>query len=393
MANKSHDKAKEKFDIHRTLPNRPAGKHRLASKNAPLEDIGQITEEEKIKGFTFKRAIASLLLIILLFFIVVASWDAIELSHASKKMFGSGNLFSLIFGNDLKTDGNGRVNILVAGYSADDPGHQGANLTDSIMLISLNKKDQTGYILSIPRDLWVDIPGFGHAKINSTYEDGQDSDFSEAGYPSGGMGLLEKVVADNLGVPIQYYALIGYTAFRDMVNAVGGITIDIKSDDPRGIYDPSTDYTSKNCCALADYPNGPVTLNGKQALNLARARGDAYGSYGFGQADFDRTAHQRQMLLAVKQKAISLKNIINPTRAGHIFDGLASNVKTDVDIGSALPLYRLFDSVSNTTLASHSLRDLDGKNYLTDYGGALIPTAGVDEFGQIQAKLDGLNGR
>jgi len=378
VSRKSHKTDKDQFDIHRTLPSRQGKRHRLSSKNTPIDDVAEITDEEKRRGFSLKRAIVSFLLIVIAFFLVIGVWDSIELSKASNKMFGSGNLFSLLFGNDLRTDPNGRVNILLAGNSADDPGHQGANLTDSIMLISLNPASKTGYMLSIPRDLWVDIPDFGHAKINSAYEDG-------------GMPLLEKVISDNFGVDINYSALIGYTAFRDMVDAVGGITINIQSNDPRGIYDPSTDYTSKTCCALANYPNGPVSLNGKQALNLARARGDAYGSYGFGQADFDRTTHQRQMLLAVKGKAISLKNIVNPTKAGHIFDGVANNIQTDIDVGSALPIYKLLDAVNNNSLKSVSLRDLNGKNYLTDYGGALIPIAGIDDYSQIQSVVSDLN--
>ncbi|MDB5161246.1 MAG: cell envelope-related function transcriptional attenuator, LytR/CpsA family protein nonfunctional [Candidatus Saccharibacteria bacterium] len=383
---------KKDFDIHRTLPRAGAVKpHSLKARNTPLEKVAEITPKEKVRGFSFKRSLASVILIIFLFTLTIGIWDAVELSGASKKMFGSGNLFSLLLGNDLKTDASGRVNILLAGYSADDAGHSGANLTDSIMLLSLNQTKKTGYMLSIPRDLWVSIPGYGHAKINEAYQDGNWANFSEIGYPAGGMGLLEKVVSDNFGVPINYYSLINYSAFRDTVNAVGGITIDIKSSDPRGLYDPSLDYTSAACCALANYPNGPVTLNGKQALNLARARGDAYGSYGFGQADFDRTQHQRQMLLALKQKSATVKTILNPTKSGHLFDGMANNVKTDVDIGAALPLYRLFNAVNAGSLQSLSLRDLSGKNYLTDYGGALIPAAGVSDFSAIQAAIQNLN--
>jgi LCP family protein required for cell wall assembly len=386
---------RDNFDIHRTLPARGAKVLRLSARNTPLEDVAEITPEEKKRGFSFKRAIASLLLLVFLFFLTIAAWEGIELSRATNKMFGSGNLFSLIFGNDLKTDDNGRVNILLAGYSADDPGHQGAQLTDSIMLISLNRTDKTGYMLSIPRDLYVKIPGKndneGYGKINEAYEQGIWQNFNDADYPPGGMGMLDKVVSENLSVNIQYYSLINYAAFRDTVNAVGGITINIKSPDPRGIYDPSTDYTSATCCALAKYPNGPAFLNGKDALNLARARGDAYGSYGFGQADFDRTEHQRQMLLALRQKAVSTRNVLNPTRSGHLFDGMANNVKTDIDIGAALPLYRLFNAVNAGNLKSLSLRDLNGKNYLTDYSGALIPTAGFRDFSDIQTAIQKLN--
>src|SRR5580765_6800936 len=117
------------------------------------------------------------------------------------------------------------------------------------MVLSVDTKKNTALMLSVPRDLWVNIPGVGHSKIN-------------AAYPNGGMNKLQSVVEDNLGLTIDYQVLVNYGAFRDLVNAVGGINITIASDDPRGIYDPSLDYTSRHCCALAKYPNGQVTLNG-----------------------------------------------------------------------------------------------------------------------------------
>jgi polyisoprenyl-teichoic acid--peptidoglycan teichoic acid transferase len=386
--------SKDDFNLHRTLPSRSRDGHRLAGSNTPLEDIAGITTREKRRGFNLKRALASFLLICLAFFLLISVWDMVELSRASKKMFGSGNLFSLLLGNNLSSH-DGRTNLLLAGYSADDPGHQGADLTDSIMLISLDSRTKTGYMLSIPRDLYVNIPGDGYAKINEVYQDGNQMGFAESGYPAGGMGLLEKIVANDFGVPIDYYALVNYAAFRDTVNAVGGITINIQSSDPRGIYDPSTDYTSKTCCALAKYPNGPASLNGKQALNLARARGDAYGSYGL-YSDFDRTNYQRKMLVALRQKAVSWKTVLNPTKSGHLFDGMANNVKTDVDVSSVLPLYSLLNKVNTSSLKSYSLRDLNGKNYLSSYesyyaGDSLIPSAGVDDYSQIQQAVSGLN--
>ena len=167
------------------------------------------------------------------------------------------------------------------------------------MVLSVNTRNNTALMLSIPRDLWVNIPGVGHSKIN-------------AAYTNGGMDKLQDVVEADMELTIDYQVLVNYSAFKDLVNAIGGITITIASDDKRGIYDPSLDYTTRNCCALAKYPNGPVKLNGKQALNLARARGDAYGSYGFPASDFDRTNHQRQMLLAIKDKASSPSVIANP---------------------------------------------------------------------------------
>jgi len=378
---------KRQYDIYRNLPSRSShDSHKFAEK------VANISEEEKRRGFSFKRTLASFLLIVFLFFLVIGVWDAMALSKASQKMFGSGNIFSLLLGSDLARE-NGRTNILLIGYSADDPGHQGASLTDSIMLISLDSKTKDGYILSIPRDLYVEIPGNGHAKINEAYQDGNAQGFNKTGYPSGGAGLLEKIITDNFGVPIHYYALVNYAAFRDTVNALGGVTVNIQSSDPRGLYDPNISPVDGGPLMLT---NGPHKLDGQTALNLARARGEAYNSYGFPQNDFDRTEHQRQLLIALRQKSVSWKTALNPVKAGHLFDGMASNVKTDINTNNVLPLYGLLNKVSFDKLKSYSLRDLNGQNLLTGYdsysaGSALIPSAGIDDFSQIQSAVSSLN--
>jgi LCP family protein required for cell wall assembly len=299
------------------------------------------------------------------------------------KITGNSNPFSLlgVFNPaDLKNE-NGRVNVLVAGNSADDVGHNGGELTDSIMVLSVDTEKNTAMMLSIPRDLWISLPGEGHMKINSVY-------------PLEGMNGLKGVIEDELGLPIHYTALINYSAFRDLVDAVGGITITIKSDNPRGIYDSSLDYTSRTCCALAKYPNGPVNLDGKQALNLARARGEGYGSYGFTQADFTRTEHQRQMLLAIKDKASDPAVIANPFKVSNLFSAVAGNVKTDLQINEIQTLYYYSKKVDPTKIDSFNLNTLKGQNttMLTNYTSpngqsALIPAAGLDDYTEIAAQI------
>ncbi len=281
---------------------------------------------------------------------------------------------------DLKNE-NGRVNVLVAGNSADDLGHDGGALTDSLMILSIDTRKNTALMLSIPRDLWVNVPGEGHMKINSVY-------------PLSGMEGLQEVVEDTTGLPVHYNALVNYTAFKDLVNAVGGISITIKSDDPRGIYDPSLDYTSRTCCALAKYPNGPVKLNGKQALNLARARGEGYGSYGFAQADFTRTEHQRTMLLGIKDRASDPSVIANPFKVSNLFSAVAGNVKTDLQIDEIQTLYYYGKKVDATKIDSFNINTLKGKgttmlaNYTSPNGqSALIPAAGLDDFSEIALQL------
>lgn len=303
------------------------------------------------------------------------------------KLFG-GNIFGLFDTTRLRGEDRGHVNILLAGNSADDPGHNGANLTDSIMLISIDTRHNTAFMLSVPRDLWVQVGDNGYEKINAAYVTGQGNGFSQSGYPKGGMGQLEQVVSQDLNVPIDYYALIDYKALKDAVNAVGGINLTIHTDDPRGLYDPDIDYATNG--PLVNLTNGTHHLNGEQALDLARARGDAYGSYGFNDADFDRTEHQREMLVALKEKAVSLGTLSNPNKLSKLFDAIGSNVHTDFKPPEVHRLYDITKNIKGNNIRSLSLNNAGGMDLLSSYaapGGqsALIPAAGIDNFYDIQS--------
>lgn len=333
--------------------------------------------------FTKMHVIAGILLLILL----GGGWFATKALGNVAKIF-HGNVFSILTTTKLKGEDVGRVNILMAGNSADDPGHGGANLTDSIMVISIDTKDNTAFLLSIPRDLWVDIPGYGHAKINEAYVDGQAGNFSAPGYTKGGMGLLEEVIHQNFGLTMNYYALVNYGALRDSVNAVGGINVTIQSSDPRGLYDPSIDYATHG--PLVKLTNGEHQLNGEAALDLARARGDAYGSYGFAESDFERTQNQRLIVLALKNKVLTAGVLANPIALSNLFDSIGKNVTTNFTLSEARRLYDISKNINNSNVQSVSLNAANGKNLLANYAApngesALIPAAGLDNFSQIQA--------
>lgn len=337
---------------------------------------------------TLKRVVLTLTMLIVL----TGLWVGGTFIYNAHKLFG-GSIFGFLHSTKLKGEDVGRVNILLAGNSADDVGHDGGRLTDSIMILSIDTKNNKAFMLSIPRDLWVDIGDDGHAKINAAYVYGDDNGFSQAGYPAGGMGQLEQVIEQNFGISINYYALIDYNALRDAVNAVGGIDVTIKSTDPRGIYDPSIDYVTNG--PLVKLTNGTHHLTGEEALDLARARGDAYGSYGFAGSDFDRTMHQRQMLVAIKSKAVSAGVITNPAKLTNLSNAFGNNVKTDMTLSEFRRLYDLVKPINGSNLQSLSLNDANGKNLLTSYsapGGqsALIPADGVDDFDSIQAFLNRL---
>jgi polyisoprenyl-teichoic acid--peptidoglycan teichoic acid transferase len=358
-----------------TLPTYSVGQPTFRARTTPLP--------AKVKKRRFSRKKILIMLVVVVG--LLGLWLGGKFIYNAARIF-QGNIFSALTTTKLNGEDKGRVNILLAGNSSDDPGHQGANLTDSIMILSIDTKDNTAFMLSVPRDLWVNIPGYGHHKINEAYNDGEDGNFNQSGYPDGGMGMLEKVIETNMGIDINYYSLINYNAFRQAVDAVGGIDVTINSPDSRGLYDPNIARADGGPLRLT---NGPHHLDGRTALNLARARGDSYYSYGFPASDFDRTEHQRQMLLALKSKMFSSGVIANPVKISSLMDALGSNVTTDLKLSEVRRLNDLGKKIGNSNIKSVSLNSADGKNLLSSYTSsrgesALIPAEGVDDFSAIQ---------
>lgn len=372
------------YTYHPTTPEGAAVKH-----TQPLTPH----EQEKPKK-RWKTIVKRLLIVIGIVLLLAGGYIGWKLFANQIKIFGWGSVIGAFQKTKLKGEDSGHVNILLAGNSADAEGHGGAQLTDSIMLVSINTRNNTAFMLSIPRDLYVEIPGNGYAKINEAYQDGVQDKFSEPGYAAGGMGLLEKTISEHFGLPIQYYALVDYAAVRDAVNAVGGITVNIQSSDPRGLYDPSPDLYN-NYQALVKLPNGENEINGVQALGLARARGNNWRAYGYGLSDFTRTQNQRQIMLALKDKALSASTLSNPVKLGELFDSLGNNVDTDLTLPEVRRMYELGKQIQNSNIASAGLNDAEGENllgsYTTRYGqSALIPKKGVDDYTGIQAYVQKL---
>jgi LCP family protein required for cell wall assembly len=377
------------YELNRSLPN-----HAYAPNiDDGLEPV--VSSHGRPGKPRWKKVLITFCIILAVILAGSGAWVGWKFASNLAKIYGWNNLWSLLHSTKLKGEDRGRVNILLAGNSADDPGHGGANLTDSIMLVSIDPKTNKAFLLSIPRDLYVNIPDNGYAKINETYQDGEEDGFSEPGYAKGGMGLLEKVVSESTGQPIDYYALVDYSALKNAVNAVGGVTVNIQSSDPRGLYDPSPDLTTHQ--ALVNLPNGLQTLNGQQALGLSRARGDSYRAYGFPQSDFDRTEHQRQILIALKDKASGLGTLSNPVKLGELADSLGDNVHTDLKGGETRRLYTIMKQIQNSNIKSAGLNDANGEDLLDSYTtrsgqSALVPRAGIDNYDEIQAFISSLTG-
>lgn len=373
----------ERYQVSRTLPDlregTPQGKvgRQASPASAP------VAETKNKRHVPWKKIIKRTLLAVLILGLLIGGWLGFKAYQNSRKLGTS--IWSVFDNAKLRGEDRDQINILIAGVSTDDPGHQGADLTDSIMLVSIHPKAKTATLLSIPRDLYVNIPGYGYAKINAAYKYGNAGNFSEAGYPKGGAGLLEKVVSQKLNVPIDYYAIINYSAFKDSVNAVGGVTINLQGSSPYGVYDPYTNLK---------LPNGTVNLDGQTALNLARSRGDGPGSYGI-VSDFDRTQHQRDIMIALKDKASSAGVLSNPVKVSNLFDAAGNNVKTDLSLGNVRRLITLTKPIPSSSISSAGLDKINNvillRSYTTSDGqSALIPVAGLNTYGPIQAAVAAL---
>lgn len=345
-----------------------------------------------------KKFFKRLILVVLLLAILLVAYVGIKAMIASSKVF-KGNIFDLLGqGQQLKTDEYGRSNILVFGTSEDDPGHEAGELTDSIMIISLDQKNKNAGMISVPRDLWVK---YGQActagyegRINAVYECQSEAGKNQAA----GAEALKKNVSDNFGIDIQYYAQVNYTVVRQVVDAVGGVTVKIESDDPRGILDRNFDWKCGYKCYYVKYANGPVDLDGEHALALARAR-NAAGGYGLPNANFDREKNQQKIITALKEKATSAGTLSNPAAVTGIIDALGDNVRTNFTGPEVKTLISLAKDIPSDKIKSISLIEAGDMMVTTGNvsGQSIVrPVAGIYDFSDIQSyvrkKFDALKG-
>lgn len=356
-------------------------------------DVPQKKKKRRFFHKPSKRTVKIVSILLLLIILSVGAFFAWKIFSNAGRVF-NGNPLGAIFGNkELKKDANGRTNVLIFGTSEDDPGHDGANLTDSIMVASVDQKKKDAYLLSIPRDLWVK---FGKA-CNSGYE-GKINEVYLCGKTgadeNGGQTALRTKISEVTGLDLQYSVHINYTVLKEAVDAVGGVDVVIDSPDPRGILDRNFDW---NCpggrsqsCYNVKYPNGPVHLDGLHALYLARARGDdpLGRTYGLGGGNFDREKYQQKILIALKGKATSAGTLANPIAVTQLLDSMGNNVRTNIDAEEIKSFIALTKDIKPQNIHQLTLVDKTKPLVTTgNYNGVSIvrPVAGIYDFSAIKA--------
>lgn len=331
--------------------------------------------------------------VVLAIALIIGGYMLVKFMIAASQVF-QGNIFNAIFaqGKELKTDEHGRSNILLFGTSEDDPNHPGAELTDSMMLVSIDQETKKAFMVSIPRDLYIDYgmacaAGY-EGKINNVYVCAKENN---GGSEKAGQRVLREKVGEVFGVDVQYSVHVNYTALKKVVNAVGGITVTIESDDPRGILDRNFDWQCNYECYLVKHENGPVKLDGLHALALARARGATAPTYGLSGGNFDREMYQRKILLALKEKAVSAGTLANPVKVNGLIEALGNNVRTNFQAAEIKTLVDLAQEIKPNKIRSLSLVEPEDPLVTTgSVGGMSIvqPSAGLFEYGEIHAAID-----
>jgi len=271
-------------------------------------------EELQIKhsGKKFKISLglsASLIIILILVVGIVKAMSSIDFK-----------VFLKIAGDDLKKDAYGHTNFLILGTG--NKNHEGADLTDTIMVASLDEEDKLVTIVSVPRDFFIKDTTVGNQKINQIYYTAK----KKYGNSSQGIDAMKQEIEKFTGIPIHYWIKIDFDGFKDLVDAIGGIDVVVK----KPIVDPFYPRGETKGYETFSISAGPQHLDGETALKYARSRKTT--------SDFDRAERQQDVINAIKEKAIKTETLLSQEKISKILDTLKQNIETNISVKELLTL-------------------------------------------------------
>jgi len=229
--------------------------------------------------------------------------------------------------DQLQGENEGQINVLLLGMRGNNmPG--GGLLADTIMVAAIRPKENKVALISIPRDLWVSYPGTStQGKINSVH-----ALYEEKGEGKG-MEAMKEVVGDITSLPIHYAVRIDFRGFRELVDTVGGIDIYLE----KPFLEP-TQFEGENALNFS-LPAGKNHIDGQKALFFVRAR--------YASSDFERAKRQQQVLIALKDKLLSLGTLTDFGKVNSILNVLGDDVRTDMDIYEIKKFFDLANSIES----------------------------------------------
>jgi len=333
-----------------------------------IEESKGVTEKKGWKKWKTASIIGALCFVLIGGFFLYKTTDLF-----SKISTKNGSFLKAFIKSEDQVKGvkEGRVNILLLGMRGENiPG--GSLLADTIMLLSVKPDEKKVAMVSIPRDLYVEFPGYGyHRKINAAHVVGEQKGEGK------GMELMQQIVENTTGVPVHYSVTVNFQAMREVIDTLGGVEVHL--DKP--FTEPTQFVEGQECGGVFSLPAGDVNLSGEQALCYARAR--------FATSDFDRARRQQEILMGMKDKALSTGTLTSFGKISSLTDIVGENVRTNMESWEMQKLFSIGQRIDNPEIV-HEVLDNGNEGFLysttldTDDGKAYILKPKGDTFDYIQ---------
>lgn len=310
------------------------------------------------------------------------------------KISTEGNIFSSIVNSlpgvdkELEGEEEGRINILLLGMRGEKV-EGGGLLADTIMVLSIKPVEKKVSMISIPRDFYINVPGENFSqKINYIYFHGESKERN-----GGGIKEMKQVISEISGQPIHYAVSIDFAGFEQLVDAVGGVKVNLaesftepiqfheeKVCDPNVFTVKSGNFqykkndrgkivaayplcynSNEECGGVFSVPAGEQTLNGEKALCYVRSRATS--------TDFDRARRQQQVLTQIKKNTLNASTLVDFSKMNDILDSLGDNVKTDLQGWEMKRLFDIYQGVGDEVVVNQKVLENSEDGLLYSHDG------------------------
>jgi LCP family protein required for cell wall assembly len=274
---------------------------------------------------------------------------------------------------------NDRTNVLILGIGGGD--HQGGDLTDTMIMLSLDSNKRSAALISIPRDIWSDTL---RDKVNTAYHYGEEKE-------EGSGMLLAKIVAEDVvGMPIHYSLLIDFSGFKDIVDLLGGIDVNVSrafTDNeypiPGKEHETCPDDPTNRCLyETIHFDSGIQHMNGERALTYVRSR-HAEGEEG---GDFARNRRQQEVLIALKDTVVNPFRWVTLDRLTALPTVIDRAIDTDMNIGELATVLTRYTKINEENVKKISFDTLltEGPRYLYNNLYVLVP---LEDWASVQTYI------
>ncbi len=329
-------------------------------------------QEQHEKRILFLKRTLTVLLSVLLSLLLLAG---VAKALISLNVLNLRSVLGLVAA-DLPTDQNGFTNFLLLGKGDDN--HEGIDLTDTIMVVSVDPKTKSAVMISIPRDLYVTSDIMGTGRINALYRDYKaklrHSGMTKEEASQASLKELLKDVGEKLDLPLHYAAMVNFSGFTQAVDALGGIDVVVPEDLVDREY-PGPNWTYETFEITA----GPHLLDGETALKYARSRHSTN--------DFSRSARQQQIVQALGEKAKTLGIAKSPRKILSLLQILSQNVETTLSGKELLGAAKLGEQLDRSRVVSVQLNDQSGLYTSFAEAGGFLYTPPREQFGGASVLL------